>query len=145
MLAGPCWARPGCVRGRRGYGGLDPEGYEIVRFDRRRWFLHRVVMQVVLGRELLPSEVVHHRDGNRTNNSPRNLAVLDQGEHTSKHKRKVPVVGYCDHCGEAYLAKSGARFCSRLCSVRYFWAEVRAGRLPAPSLKRSRSGLRSEL
>ena len=37
---------------------------------------HRVVAARMLGRQLLPGEVVHHIDGNKRNNRPDNLMVL---------------------------------------------------------------------
>lgn len=41
---------------------------------RRR--LHRILAEQVLGRPLLPGEVVHHKDGDCTNNQVANLIVL---------------------------------------------------------------------
>lgn len=38
--------------------------------------LHRMIAEEMLGRCLLPGEVVHHRDGDSTNNAPENLLVL---------------------------------------------------------------------
>jgi len=46
-----------------------------------RCYLHRWVMENVLGRALEDGEVVHHIDGNKHNNSPENLEVLLDTEH----------------------------------------------------------------
>jgi hypothetical protein len=43
-----------------------------------------------LGRDLLDSEIVHHKDGNRLNNDPANLELTTRGEHTRHHSR-IPV------------------------------------------------------
>lgn len=45
--------------------------------------LHRLIMAGHLGRLLTPGEVVHHKDGNRLNNSIANLELLSIGEHVS--------------------------------------------------------------
>lgn len=47
---------------------------------------HRRVAAKMLGRELLPGEVVHHIDGNKRNNAPDNLMVFpSQSEHARYH------------------------------------------------------------
>jgi hypothetical protein len=48
---------------------------------------HRVVAERMLGRKLLPREVVHHIDGNKRNNEPENLIIFkNQAEHLEWHK-----------------------------------------------------------
>lgn len=43
---------------------------------------HRLVMEKMIGRYLLPKEVVHHKDGNKLNNSPENLQLFSENsEH----------------------------------------------------------------
>lgn len=47
---------------------------------------HRRVAEEILGRKLLPGEVVHHRDGDKRNNNPENLVVLEnQAVHARLH------------------------------------------------------------
>lgn len=48
--------------------------------------VHRIVAAAVLGRDLLPGEVVHHEDRNKHNNAPHNLIVfVSQAEHAKHH------------------------------------------------------------
>lgn len=43
---------------------------------KRDWlYEHRVVMEKILGRKLGKYETVHHKDGNKANNSPDNLEL----------------------------------------------------------------------
>lgn len=47
---------------------------------------HRILMEEKLGRKLTPNEVVHHIDGNKTNNDIDNLAVMTRAEHAILHR-----------------------------------------------------------
>lgn len=50
---------------------------------------HRMVAERILGRPLRPGEVVHHMDGNKRNNNPENIMVLEsQSEHAKLHARE---------------------------------------------------------
>ncbi|WP_240738554.1 HNH endonuclease signature motif containing protein [Deinococcus fonticola] len=43
---------------------------------RRQIYVHRLVAAQHMGRELMPGEVVHHRNGDKQDFSPENLLVL---------------------------------------------------------------------
>lgn len=47
---------------------------------------HRAVMAQVLGRPLLPTEHVHHKNHDKTDNRPVNLEILTNTEHLRYHR-----------------------------------------------------------
>ncbi len=57
-------------------------GYRYVYRNGEAVYEHRAVMEEILGRPLLPTEQVHHIDGNRANNDPSNLIILNAADHT---------------------------------------------------------------
>lgn len=48
---------------------------------------HRFVAEKMLGRRLLKTEHVHHKDGIKSNNDPSNLEVLNQAYHRLEHRK----------------------------------------------------------
>lgn len=47
---------------------------------------HRLVMEKIVGRYLLPTEVVHHKDGNPRNNDPSNLELFSTHSEHLRHE-----------------------------------------------------------
>lgn len=83
-------------------------GYAMVTTpDGRVMFEHRYVMELEIGRPLLPSESVHHKTGGfagRSNNDLSNLELWS-GRHLSGH-RVDDIVTYCREMLAVYGSKS---------------------------------------
>ncbi len=76
-----------------GKGWLDVRGYRwiyVMEDGRRRARReHRIIVERHLGRKLEPWELVHHKNGNRSDNQIENLQVTAWNEHTMHHHYKA--------------------------------------------------------
>jgi endogenous inhibitor of DNA gyrase (YacG/DUF329 family) len=95
----------------------------------------RLIMENVLGRKLLPTEDVHHIDGNPQNNNIENLEVIDHVQHTSMHgghnKKYDPIEKVCPVCNKEFIWSGQQQvnfythknkygpFCSKRCTGIY--------------------------
>jgi hypothetical protein len=85
----------------RGGKSRDANGYVVLtskewggNINRRE---HRVVMENILGRKIAPAEVVHHINGNRSDNRPENLTLESRASHNRKHG--IGRLMTCASCG----------------------------------------------
>ena len=98
-------ANPNYVRGYQ----LNSWGYKMVTHNGKKVYEHRLVMEQHLGRSLLPGEEVHHKDGNKLNNSIENLEILSMIEHKKKHRDKKTgkFISHIDEKGKEGVAVNG--------------------------------------
>lgn len=79
----------------KGGRSIASNGYVLVRVgkdhhlaDVRGYaYEHRLVAEQKLGRRLLPGEIPHHKDEDKTNNHPDNLEVVTRAVHGVHHRR----------------------------------------------------------
>lgn len=97
----PEWCR-NIAAGRQAWAGQNAAGVshktsgyvEITRGPNKGRSQHVILMEQRLGRRLLPDEVVHHIDGDRSNNASNNLALMTRAGHT-RHHRMVERLSKC--------------------------------------------------
>lgn len=74
---------------------IDRDGYVKTYAPGHPWprksgyvFEHVRLMELALGRRLLPGETVHHKDENKQNNVLENFELLQRGKHSRLHRLK---------------------------------------------------------
>jgi len=67
---------------------ISGNGYISIKINGKLKYEHRHIMEQHLGRELLPTEVVHHKNEDARDNRIENLELIEsQAEHVRRHWR----------------------------------------------------------
>lgn len=67
---------------------------------------HRWIMEQHIGRILTTDEVVHHKNGVKTDNRLENLEIIDRAKHTKLHLKQQPIERICVVCSNNFTKSS---------------------------------------
>ncbi len=91
--------------------------YKTVRHEGKRVLAHRYIMQQHLGRPLLHDEMVHHKNGDKGDNSLTNLQIVSAAEHGAEHTWH-PVEKPCVICATIFRPHKTKRMRQQTCSQK---------------------------
>lgn len=76
---------------KHGTGSITNYGYKRIYINGKRTLEHRFLIEKIIGRQLKTGEIIHHKDGNRLNNSLSNLELLNsQSDHITHFHNNRP-------------------------------------------------------
>ena len=124
---------------------IRKDGYRVVyqgTVNGQRVYIleHRLVIEALLGRKLKRTEIVHHKDGNKLNNSPSNLEVMTRYKHNHHHKvwetQRSRIDCTCQRCATVVSLPPNLairnKYCSEECRLAALHDSLRVVRPSKP-------------
>ncbi len=90
--------------------------YRFTKVNGKNRLLHRVVMEQSIGRSLSSDEIVHHKNGNKTDNRLDNLEIKTALSHSIEHNQKHAITKDCLWCGKEFTPHKTKRARAKTCS-----------------------------
>lgn len=107
--------------------------YKTMKVNGKTKLVHRHLMERKMGRKLLSSEHVHHRNGDKWDNRLSNLELLPCKKHLHLHKQKYPLTKDCLVCGVEFTPhktkRKRAKTCSKKCAYDLRWRSRRVSKM----------------
>jgi len=101
-------------------------------------YYHRHVYSVKIGKWVDKSYHIHHKDGDKTNNTPSNLEAISPRNHNyRRHKERgfiVRKVKNCPCCNEKFISTEDRKCCSQSCASSLRNKELK-NKIPEDRLK----------
>ena len=107
---------------------IAPDDYPGKRYRGRYCYEHHLLYWQAYGVTPTEEEIVHHKDGNKHNNSIENLELISRKDHSYMHTKsrgKKMLSLKCPVCGKVFAKEKrkthvengrGATYCSKRCS-----------------------------
>lgn len=121
-------------------GCLGTDGYIYIGYGGKLYMQHRYVMEQHIGRPLLTSEIVHHKDHNKQNNAIDNLIIVgSHAEHVRLHHPRIitethaeclgchEIKPYSDYYAQSKRSTGILARCKKCCHKAYVDDRIKKG------------------
>jgi len=94
-----------------------PQRYRKIKVNGKTRQLSRHLMEQHLGRALLPTELVHHKNHNKLDDRVANYELTTHKAHSAHHNQKHPERKTCAECGKPFTPHPTKRATKVTCST----------------------------